>query len=187
MSRVQIPPSPPTERETSEKRATRSAKTSSPLAPVIKYFLLVVGLPALASLVLGCNTSRLYFHEDPDGARYYETKSGEVLRVTPKGAVYKGALQIGKTGLVATYNDTDGVVVRDWDLKSYDVVPPSGYCTSFFDTEVRPMSCWTEVLEVPLATVVAPAAAVGKFLVPSSPSMAGTEQRDQPEREQTSP
>ena len=139
---------------------------------------MVVILPAFALLALGCNTSRLYFHEDSNGVRYYETKSGEVLRVTTKGAVYKGARQIGKASLVATYNDTDGIVVRDWDMKSYEVVSPSGYCTSLFDTEVRPVSCWTEALEVPLATVVAPAAAASKFLVPDNPSVAGTEQRE---------
>ena len=147
---------------------------------------MVVALPALVLLVLGCNTSRLYFHEASNGVRYYETKSGEVVRVTPKGAVYKGDLQIGKASLVATYDDADGVVVRDWDMKSYEVVPPSGYCISFFDPEVRPVSCWMEVLEVPLATVTAPAAAVGKFLVPGGPPAAVTEQRVQPERKQTS-
>jgi hypothetical protein len=137
-------------------------------------------LTALAALLLGCETSRLYFHEDKEGVRYYETKTGEVLRVTPKGAVYRGGQQVGKATLLGTYNESAGVVVRDWDLKAYEVVPPSGYCTSMFDEEIRPISCWTELMEVPMAAVTTPGLWVYRLLAPPEPAGSGENELKSP-------
>jgi hypothetical protein len=130
-------------------------------------------LSVLAALLPGCETSRLYFHQDKDGTRFYETKKGEVLRVTPTGVVYRGAEKVGKATLLGTYNVSAGVVVRDWDLKAYEVVPPSGYCTSMFDEEVRPVSCWTELMEIPMAAVAAPALGVYRLVGPAEPAPSG--------------
>jgi hypothetical protein len=156
---------------------------SHPL-PEAKLSGTAVLVPALAALLLGCETSHLYFHQDKDGARYYETKTGEVLRVTTKGAVYRGTQRIGKAALLGTYNETAGVVVRDWDLKTYEVVPPSGYCTSMFEEEIRPVSCWTEVMEVPMAAVTTPALWVYRLFVPGGQAESGETRPEQPERDQ---
>jgi hypothetical protein len=112
----------------------------------------------LTCLVSGCESYRMYFHENSDGTRYYETKTGEVLRVTPAGVVYKGEQRLGKTSVLSTY--ADGFVVPDWDLRSYDVVPPSGHCSSMFQEEPQPVPCWTQIYEFPIMIVASPLAAV---------------------------
>ena len=113
----------------------------------------IAGATAVAwlSLLSGCESYRMYFHETSDGTRYYETKAGEVIRVTPRGLVYKGEERLGKTSVLSTY--ADGFVVPDWDLKQYDVVPPSGHCTTLFRDEPAPAPCWTQIYEMPIMLV----------------------------------
>ncbi len=122
----------------------------------------------LAALSWGCDTSRNYFFEDRDGHRYYETKSGKILHVSPAGTVYQGPTKVGRAVLLPSY--TGDVVVRDWDMKAYEVVPPSEHCSSQTGDEVKPAPCWQELFEFLTVVAVAPAAAVARVLPESAPS-----------------
>lgn len=130
--------------------------------PISLRFTDAKSLVAAAVIVLlsffGCDSFRMYFHEASDGSRYYETKNGEVLRVTPEGSVYKGGERIGKASMGAVY--TEGTLVRDWNLTPFEVVPPSGHCASLFEEDLQPVPCWTQLYEVPFMVVAAPVAAV---------------------------
>lgn len=113
---------------------------------------LLLAVIAGMTVLIGCGgLPRAYFHQDEYG-RYYDTKSGQVLWVTPDGTVtdvtflrhtlYHGArpsfgeqaepLWIDKESKVVLLRPerlgrvrwTDG----DWDLSEYDTAPETGMC-----------------------------------------------------------
>jgi len=105
------------------------------------------GLLLLLVISLSGCTHR-YFHEGPAGDRYYQTASGEIIRVGRSGFVWKDSEHLG--------------VVRkdpgesDWNLHGYDVVEPSGHCISALSEEIQPTPCWALLWQVPLQFLAAP-------------------------------
>ena len=103
-------------------------------------------LLASGFFLAGCGGSLpLYYHERPDGTRYYQTVTGQLVRVDKDGRVleapvmYRGyKKQLQKRG-------------DDWVLSAYDVVEPPGHCMAILSR--RPESCLNRIWE-PLALVL---------------------------------
>ncbi len=99
-----------------------------------------------AFLLAGCAAGPpLYYHERPDGTRYYQTITGQLVRVDKDGWVteapvmYRGyRKQLQKKGY-------------DWDLSAYGVVEPPGHCMELLSR--RPESCWNRIW-APLALIL---------------------------------
>lgn len=138
---------------------------------------------AFLTLLTGCSTDlppRAYFYED-QGARYYETKSGKILRIELDGTVLdvtcaepELARGLPREDVVRVLCPTGKVtnlgkakkVGGDWDLRAYDIEPESGTCTPLFAplsdswTSEKRHSCANRFWEVPAAVIVYPTIAV---------------------------
>lgn len=127
----------------------RGSRWTSGMPP--RVALLIAAIIQLTGL-LGCGVlPQAYFHEDEYG-RYYDTKSGQVLWVTPDGIItdvsflrhtlYDRARPSLGTAAEPSWIDRDSQIVLhtperlgnalwtdgDWDLSDYDTVPESGMC-----------------------------------------------------------
>ena len=135
------------------------------------------GLSLSAFLILlflgGC--SRLYFHESRAGDRYYQTASGEILRVSRSGYVAKNSAQLG----VAKKAEDES----DWDLKEFQVVSPSGHCLSTLYDDVRPTPCYALLWEVPLVILASPLAAIQDAFQEGNLSVSGVRTSEMPPAE----
>jgi len=118
-------------------------------ARISPYRLVSLSACLVGLLSLGC--SRQYFHESQSGDRYYQTASGDILRVNRNGYVLKGTESIG------TVQKGAG---GDWDLHGYQVVQPSGHCLSVLNDEVSPTPCYALVWEYPLVILASPFRAI---------------------------
>jgi len=106
----------------------------------------LTGMCALV-LMVGMGCARQYFHESQAGDRYYQTASGDILRVNRNGYVLKGTESIG------TVQKREG---GDWDLRGYQVVSPSGHCLSALSDDVSPTPCYALIWEYPLVILASP-------------------------------
>jgi len=113
------------------------------------YRLFTLSACLLGLLNLGC--TRQYFHENQAGDRYYQTASGDILRVNRNGYVLKGTESIGTVP-----KGEKG----DWDLRGYQVVPPSGHCLSLLNDDVSPTPCYALIWEYPLIILASPFRAI---------------------------
>jgi len=112
----------------------------------------LASLSAFLILLLLSGCTRQYFHESEVGDRYYQTASGDVLKVSRSGYVLKSSDQIGRATKAS-----DG---SDWDLRDFQVVAPSGHCLSVLKDEVTPTPCYALLWEVPLVILASPIAAI---------------------------
>ncbi len=126
---------------------------------------IVILILAMAELtvLLGCGgLPRTYFHEDEYG-RYYDTKSGQVLWVTPDGTVsdasflrytlsHRARPFYGKNAELAWIDGDSRVVLfepirlgrarwtdGDWDLSNYDTASETGMCRLPMTTALWPL------------------------------------------------
>ena len=133
------------------------------------YRLVSLSVCLVAVLNLGC--TRQYFHESQAGDRYYQTASGEILRVNRNGYVLKGAESIG------TVQKGEG---GDWDLHGYQVVSPSGHCLSLLNDDVSPTPCYALVWEYPLVILASPFRAIQEAFEEGSLNTAGVRTSELP-------
>lgn len=100
----------------------------------ITLWLLLAGITLSLS---GCGSGplRAYYYQDDQQYRYYETKSGEVLLVSPDGKVGKAIVQAPEpkvgfppftlldVGVVKWNSDT-----ADWNMEGNEIAPETGKC-----------------------------------------------------------
>lgn len=129
------------------------------------------GLLILSSGCATSDSSRDYFHEDAAG-RYYETKTGRILRVEPNGTVYDitcpidwrargddsklllprpivGQLPPCPKGWLVQLGQVrklDG----EWDMSGYNVASESGSCSAILFPQRGRVSCWNRAWEIPV-------------------------------------
>lgn len=112
-------------------------------------------MKTLVSLMLsilsltGCTIGTLYYHERSDGARYYQTRAGQLVVVAKDGWVLQTPGLKGRASI--TYVQKKG---DDWDLSAYDVVEPSGRCRELLS--MRPESCLNRIWEAPALVLMSP-------------------------------
>jgi hypothetical protein len=125
----------------------------------------LVGLSTLILLLLGTGCTRKYFHESEAGDRYYQTTSGDIIRVSRSGYVLKRNELIGIAKTAEPRSD--------WDLSEYQVVSPSGHCLSMLSEDINPTPCYALFWEVPLNILAAPFTALQDALEERNLSTAG--------------
>ncbi len=109
------------------------------------FALLVASLFFLA----GCTMGTLYYHERSDGARYYQTRSGQVVVVDKDGLVTQAPGLKARAYVTRLPKKGD-----DWDVSAYDVAAPSGQCVE--PLSMQPESCLNRVWEAPTLVLMAP-------------------------------
>lgn len=144
---------------------------------------LLCGLLGIALLMNGCATGappKPHFDEDQYG-KYYETKTGKILRVEQDGTVLDVTCTAPEmtrgfpredvtrlfcpTGKVSVLGKVQKVG-QDWDLSAYNIEPESGTCPSLFAalsdswTAEKRQSCAHRLWEVPAAIIAYPTIAV---------------------------
>jgi hypothetical protein len=103
-------------------------------------------LLASGFMLAGCAAGPpLYYHEGPDGTRYYETVTEQLVRVDKNGRVVEAPVMYGG------YRKQLQKKGDDWDLSAYDVVEPPGHCMELLSR--RPESCLNRIWE-PIALVL---------------------------------
>ncbi len=99
--------------------------------------------------VAGCTMGTLYYHERSDGARYYQTRSGQLVVVNKDGLVTQAPSLTARAYVTRLPKKGD-----DWDVSAYDVVAPSGQCVE--PLSMRPESCVNRIWEAPVLVLMAP-------------------------------
>jgi len=97
----------------------------------------------------GCTMGTLYYHEQSDGTRYYQTRAGQLVVVDKDGLVTQAPGLKSRAYISHVQKKGD-----DWDLSAYDVVAPSGRCLELLN--MRPESCFNRIWEVPATVLMAP-------------------------------
>jgi hypothetical protein len=97
----------------------------------------------------GCTMGTLYYHERSDGARYYQTRAGQLVVVNKDGLVTQAPGL--KSRAYISYVQKKG---DDWDLSAYDVVEPSGRCVALLS--MKPESCFNRIWEAPAMVLMTP-------------------------------
>ena len=119
---------------------------------------------SMALFLSGCasvwptTSDTLYFHESKEGSRYYALAKERTIRLpdtedtkaVPYGFVWvtpDGTLRSSQGALVSSLTKDES---GQWDLSSYSVEKPIGYCIPLWSPHVtRPESCWNRLWEVP--------------------------------------
>lgn len=97
----------------------------------------------------GCAMGTLYYHERSDGARYYQTRAGQLVVVNKDGLVTQAPGLKSRAYISHVQKKGD-----DWDLSAYDVVEPSGRCLELLS--MRPESCFNRIWEAPAMVLMTP-------------------------------
>ena len=100
----------------------------------------------MSVFLTSCATGQHYYDQDRDGTRYYETKNGEKIHVTPDGIVYGACGQ--KLGVVKKG-------AKDWELSAYGVQPTDSRCINLFARDDT-VSCWAYAYQIPAFIIAIP-------------------------------
>jgi hypothetical protein len=101
---------------------------------------------ALCFFLASCAFNHHYYDEDWNGSRFYETKSGDRIKVMVDGTVWRGDEKLG----VARKKGAD------WDVSAYDIQPAYNRCYNLIHWD-QTVACEQYLL--------APLAAIGPLVV----------------------